>query len=76
MFRVNPICKEFVPHTKRLVLPNNEDFFVDGANTARGAAGVKLQDYACQDLPFNAACPRDFPYGRCDINGDCIVGLL
>jgi len=72
MFRSNPIGRDFVPYTKRLALPGNEDLFVDGGSGASHGQTVKLQDFACSGVECGDPCRTGI--GICDRNGICVVG--
>jgi hypothetical protein len=71
MFKLDPIDRDFVPFSKRLVLANDEDFFVDGGAGAGRASSVMLQDLACKNVPCGGTCTTG--RGKCDSNGFCVL---
>jgi hypothetical protein len=60
MFRPNPIAEDFVPYTKRIVLRNNADLFVDGVRSG----GLGEARVALQQAPFTGG-PCDKPGTKC-----------
>jgi hypothetical protein len=73
MFVPAPNDKNFVPYTKRPVLPHNAALFIDAGG---GGARVVLQSMECAGKPAGTRCgtlrcPDGRPMLACNGNGGC-----